>query len=136
MPAGHNNNRSGFRSDSSLTLPSSYLPPETIDTNILWMFSWDVPSFCSFLASELAETRDHAQGKIHDLRNQVRDRLILASGAIKNEPTKTLVELTGICKLLIDLSVEQDTVCYVSRQLAVLESVRSEQVAPKGGDHR
>ena len=100
------------------------------------MFSWDVPSFCLFLASELAETRDHAQGKIHDLRNQVRDRLILASGAIKNEPTKTLVELTGICKLLIDLSVEQDTVCYVSRQLAVLESVRSEQVAPKGGDHR
>jgi hypothetical protein len=97
------------------------------------MFSWDVPSFGSFLASELAETRDHAQGRIHDLRNQVRDGLILANSAVRNDPATTLRALTGICKLLVELSVEQDTVCYVSRQLTVLESVRWEQVAPKGG---
>ena len=115
---------------------SNDLLPETIDNNNVWMLSWDVPSLCSFLALELAAARDHAQGKIHDLRNQVRDRLILANGAVKNEPTKTLVELAGICKLLIDLSVEQDTVCYLTRQLTVLESVRSEQLAPKGGDHQ
>ena len=100
------------------------------------MFSWDVPSFCSFLASELAATRDHSRGKIHDLRNQARDRLILANSEIKNDPAKTLAALTGICKLLIDLSVEQDTVCYVSRQLMVLDSMRSDHIAPKGGDHQ
>ena len=92
--------------------------------------------FGSFVASDLAATRDYSQGKIHDLRNQVRDKLILANGAVKNDPATTLRALTGICKLLIDLSVEQDTVCYVTRELTVLESVRFEQVAPKGGDQR
>ena len=93
-------------------------------------------TFGSFLASELALTRDYSHGKIHDLRNQVRDRLVLANCEVKNNPIEALVGLTGICKLLIDLSVEQDTICYVTRQLTVLESVRSEQVAPKGGDQQ
>ena len=79
-------------------------------------------TFKSVLVSELAATRDHSQAKIHDLRNRARDGLILANGEIKNDPTRTVAELTTVCRLLLEISVEESTLRYTTQQLVMLES--------------
>ena len=79
-------------------------------------------SVSSFLASELASTRDHSQAKIHDLRNRARDGLLLANAEIRNDPARTLAELTSVCRLLLEISVEESAIRYTTQQLLVLES--------------
>ena len=78
----------------------------------------------SFLLSQLQTSKDHSQEKILNLRSEVRDRLT----AINNGPCRydadPVRDLAAVCRLPLEIGVEQDAVCYSERQLAVLSAGR------------
>lgn len=80
-------------------------------------------AFSSFFLSQLQTSKDRSQEKIFDLRNEARDRL----RAINNTPSGSspdlvVRDLAAVCILLLQIGVEQDSVCYSGQQLAILKS--------------
>ena len=79
-------------------------------------------TFSSFLLSHLKSGSDESEQKILDLRADVRDRL----RSINNQPPDSTVdrisELAVVYRLLLDIGIQQDAVCYAELQLAILQS--------------